>query len=113
MARRSFPRPLRIGLWSFAGLIGVLIVAVTVIAISFDPNSLKPRVEAAVKQATGRDLTLLGNISLGLSLQPTLVVQGVSLANPPGFSRPQMATLEQLDLRLALIPLLSSRVDIH
>ena len=39
-------------------------------------------------------------------------MQGVSFANPPGFSRPQMATLEQLDLKLALIPLLSHRVEI-
>ena len=81
-------------------------------ALSFDPNSLKPRIEAAVKQATGRDLTLAGRIRLGLSLQPTLIVSGVSLANPPGFSRPAMATLERLDLKLALIPLLSHRVEI-
>ena len=80
--------------------------------LSFDPDSLKPRIIAAVKQATGRDLTLQGRIRLGLSLQPTLTVQGVAFANPPGFSRPQMATLEQLDLKLALIPLLSHRVEI-
>ena len=65
-----------------------------------------------MKQATGRDLTLQGRIRLGLSLQPTLTVQGVAFANPPGFSRPQMATLERLDLKLALIPLLSHRVEI-
>ena len=74
--------------------------AASIIALSFDPDSLKPRVIAAVKQATGRDLTLQGRIRLGLSLQPTLTVQGVAFANPPGFSRPQMATLEQLDLKL-------------
>ena len=106
------PRLLRIGLWSLAGLIAVIIVGGVVIALSFDPDSLKPRVIAAVKQATGRDLTLQGRIRLGLSLQPTLTVQGVAFANPPGFSRPQMATLEQLDLKLALIPLLSRRVEI-
>ena len=60
-----------------------------------------------MKQATGRDLTLKGRIRLGLSLQPTLTVEDVAFANPPGFSRPQMATLERLDLKLALIPLLS------
>ena len=36
----------------------------------------------------------------------------MSLANPPGFSRPQMATLKELDLKLALWPLLSKRVEI-
>jgi AsmA protein len=39
-------------------------------------------------------------------------VQGVSFANPPGFSRPEMATLERLDVEVALIPLLSHRVEI-
>ena len=112
MAGRTLPRGVRIGLWSLAGVVGLIVVAGVVLALSFDPNSLKPRVEAAVKQATGRDLTLAGRIRLGLSLQPTLVVSGVSLANPSGFSRPAMATLERLDLKLALIPLLSHRVEI-
>jgi uncharacterized protein involved in outer membrane biogenesis len=110
MAPRKALRPARIVLWSLAGLVAVIVVAGIVLALSFDPNSLKPRVIAAVKQATGRDLVLQGPINLGLSLQPTLVVRGASLSNPPGFSRPQMVTLEELDLKLALIPLLSHRV---
>jgi AsmA protein len=79
---------------------------------SFDPDSLKPRIAAAVKQATGRELTLQGRIELGLSLQPTLIVRDLSLANPPGFSRPQMATVDEMDLKLAAIPLLSHRIVI-
>ena len=112
MARRTFSRVLRIGLWSLAGLVLLIVVVGAAIALSFDPDSLKPRIIAAVKQATGRDLTLQGRIRLGLSLQPTLTVQDVSFANPPGFSRPQMATLGQLDLKLALTPLLRRDVEI-
>jgi AsmA protein len=112
MARRTLPRLLRISLLSLAGLVALVIIGGVVVALSFDPDSLKPRIIAAVKQSTGRDLTLQGRIRLGLSLQPTLTVQGVAFANPAGFSRPQMATLEQLDLKLALIPLLSHRVEI-
>ena len=103
---------MRIGLWSLAAVVGLVVVGSGIFIASFDPDSLKPRIIAAVKQQTGRDLTLQGRIRLGLSLQPTLIVQGVALSNPPGFSRPQMATLEQLDLKLALIPLLSRRVEI-
>ena len=112
MAGRTLPRGVRIGLWSLAGVVGLIVVAGVVVALSFDPDSLKPRVEAAVKQATGRELTLGGRIRLGLSLRPTLTVSGVSLANPPGFSRPAMATLERMDVKLALIPLLSRRIEI-
>jgi uncharacterized protein involved in outer membrane biogenesis len=112
MARRRHSRVLRVGLWSLAVLVVLVVAGGSVVALSFDPDSLKPRIVAAVKQATGRDLTLNGRIRLGLSLQPTLVVQDVAFANPPGFSRPQMATLERLDVKLALIPLLSRRIEI-
>ena len=110
---RRIPRLVRIGLWSLAGLIGVVVIVVGVALATFDPNALKPRIIDAVKQATGRTLTLNGRIGLGYSLQPTLVVQDVAFANPPGFSGPNMATLERLDLRLALLPLLSHRIEIH
>lgn len=112
-AWRRVPRPVRIGLWSLAGLLGVIVVALGIFLASFDPNSLKPRIVAAVKQATGRDLALNGSIGLGLSLQPTLVVRDVAFANPPGFAGRQMATLERLDLKLALLPLLGRRIEIH
>ncbi|MBN8899169.1 MAG: AsmA family protein, partial [Rhodospirillales bacterium] len=36
----------------------------------------------------------------------------VTLSNPPGFSRPEMATLRELDLQLALLPLLHKSVQI-
>ena len=78
----------------------------------FDPNSLKPRIAEAVKRATGRDLALNGTIGLKLSLWPTVQVADATFSNPPGFSRPQMATLEGLELQLALIPLLSGRYEI-
>jgi AsmA protein len=111
-AWRRIPRPARIGLWSLAGVLGIVIIGAAIFLVSFDPDSLKPRIIAAVKQQTGRDLALQGPIRLGLSLQPTLTVQNVAFANPPGFSRPQMATLERLDLKLALLPLLGSRIEI-
>ena len=109
----GIPRSLRIGLWSLGGLLGLAVLAVGILLASFDPNSLKPRIVEAVRQATGRDLVLNGSIGLGLSLQPTVVMREVALANPPQFSRPHMATLERLELKLALLPLLHHRIEIH
>ncbi len=106
-------RPVRIGLWSLLGVVVLVIAAGVVASLSFDPDSLKPRIIAAVKQATGRDLVLQGHIRLALSLRPTLVVEDASFANPAGFSRPQMATVEQLDVQVALLPLLSRHVEIE
>src|SRR5579862_8134753 len=111
-ASRVLPRPVRIGLWSLAVVVGLAVIGAGIFLATFDPDSLKPRIVAAVKQQTGRDLTLQGPIRVGLSLRPTHTVQGVAFANPPGFSQPQMATLDRLDLRLSLIPLLSHQIEI-
>jgi AsmA protein len=108
----TIPRPLRITLIAVAAVIVVVVGAGAVFVSRFDPNSLKPRIIEAVKRATGRDLALSGKISLAFSLKPTIRVEDVAFANPPGFSRPQMATLQSMELELGLLPLLSSRIEI-
>lgn len=107
------PRALRIGLWCVVALVVLVVAGAGVFALTFDPNSYKPQIVAAVQKATGRDFTIDGRIRLGLSLQPTLTIQNASIANPAGFSRPRMATLQELDLKLALWPLLSHTVEIY
>jgi len=104
--------PWRIALITLVGIVVLAVAAGGVFLASFDPDSLKPRIIEAVKRATGRDLTLNGKISLKLSLQPTIEARDVAFANPAGFSRPQMATLDRLQLQLGLLPLLSSRIEI-
>lgn len=106
-------RAIRIGLISFAALL-VLVIAAGAIAIArFNPNRFKPQITAAVEQATGRKLALNGPISLHASLWPVVQLNDVSLANPPGFSRPAMASLQRLDVQMALWPLLFHRVNIE
>ena len=105
-------RGLRFSLYGIAGLLVLAVGAGVAVLSSFDPDSEKPRIIALVKQATGRDLVLNGRIGLKLSLQPTLEVKDVAFANPPGFARPQMVTLQRLELQLRLLPLLSQRIEI-
>ncbi|MBX6744509.1 MAG: AsmA family protein [Acetobacteraceae bacterium] len=88
-------------------------IAVAVLVATFDPEALKPRIEAAAEQATGRKLTLGGPIRLKPSLVPTVTLDDVSLANMPGGSRPQMVTVRRVDIELALLPLLSRRVELQ
>ncbi|MGH7102979.1 MAG: AsmA family protein [Acetobacteraceae bacterium] len=89
------------------------LVAIGVFVARFDPNSYKPEIAAAVARALGRKLSLNGPLSLGLSFTPVISAQNVALANPPGFSRPEMAALSRLDARVALLPLLSGRIEIQ
>ncbi len=106
-------RGLRTALIGLGGLLVLAIAGIGIVAATFDPNSLKPRIQDAVRQSTGRDLALNGDIGIKLSLWPTIAARDVALANPPGFSRPQMATLRSLELRMALLPLLSRRIEIE
>jgi len=52
---------------SAAAIIAVF-VTVYIIASTYNYNKFKPRITALAKQYTGRDLTLGGDIELGLSL---------------------------------------------
>jgi uncharacterized protein involved in outer membrane biogenesis len=115
MARPPIRRRGRLVRTIMLAVAGVVVLAVAGIAVfvaTFDPNSRKPQIIAAVQAATGRELTIGGRIGLSISLQPTLEVSDVSFSNPPGFSRPQMATLQKLELQLALIPLLSKEIRV-
>ena len=87
--------------------IGVLVVAAIVVAQSqLNPERLRDALQRSVHRATGRDLAISGGVHLQLGLAPTLVVDGISLANLPGGSRPQMLTAQSLTANLALLPLL-------
>ncbi len=109
----SSRRPLRIALIAVAAVI-VVAIGIAAIAITrFDPNAYKPDIVAAVKRATGRDLALNGKISLKPSLWPTIQVSDVTFSNPPGFSRPQMASLQGMELQLGLLPILSGQFAIE
>ncbi len=96
-------------------LLAVLLVAgaATAAALLFDGEALEPRAIEAVRRATGRELTIAGPVRLGWSLTPTVTAERVSLANPPGMSRPAMATLDRLDVQVALWPLLLRRVEVR
>lgn len=58
-------RVLRIGLWSFLGLVVLVVVGVGIVAATFNLDHFKPEIIAAAQRATGRELTLQGPIHVG------------------------------------------------
>jgi AsmA family protein len=80
---------------------------------SVDFNSYKDVVAQQVKAATGRDLVLAGDVKVGISLTPHLEIDQVSFRNADWGSEPQMLKLEKLEVDVALIPLLSSQIEIR
>ena len=51
--------------WAVAGLFVLILLGVLALVWVVDPNGFKPTIEARVKQATGRDFKLVGDIELG------------------------------------------------
>jgi uncharacterized protein involved in outer membrane biogenesis len=95
------------------GLLAVLPIAgIGIFIASFNPNGWKPRIQNAVMRAMGRELSLNGPISLKWSLVPTIEARDVALANIDGGSRPQMVTAQSIEAEVALLPLLSNRIEI-
>lgn len=105
-------RFLKILLFVFAALMLLLAGSVTVFAMSFDPNDYKERIEEQVLQATGRQLTLSGPLSLSVFPWLGITAEGVSLANAEGFTDPVFAQIGRFEARVKLLPLLSRRVEI-
>jgi uncharacterized protein involved in outer membrane biogenesis len=86
--------------------------AIGIAAAVLDPNDFKQTLVAAVQDKTGRTLSLNGPIRLSQSLWPTIEVNGVTLANLPGGTRPDMAHAERIEAQLSLPALFHRRIEI-
>ena len=95
---------------------GVLILAIVVLAavvpFLIPASAYEGKLIAAVKQATGRDLSIEGPVHIGILRGVSLEAHTVSLSNAPGAPDAAMLTLAKLDVGLKLIPLLSGDVEI-
>lgn len=94
------------------GLALAAVVAIAALVSLVDPNLFKPQLAEQVRKSTGRELVMEGDIgwrfwpSLGLSLEK------VQLRNPAGFAEPDLLRFAQGDASVALLPLLSHRLEI-
>jgi uncharacterized protein involved in outer membrane biogenesis len=109
---RTSRAPKRLALLFLALVVVVLVAAPIALWVLLDPAELKARAAAYVKESTGRDLTISGPVTL--SFFPWLggVVKTASLAPPAGFGDAPFATIDELDLKVKAMPLLSGDIVI-
>ena len=99
---------LRYALIGFVALVLAGVAAVAYIAATFDPNQYKPQIVAAVKERTGRTLSLEGDIAL--SFFPTLGAKvGKASLSERGSDR-EFAGVDEAVVAVKLLPLLSREV---
>ena len=89
----------------------VVVVAAVAIPLLVDPNDYKEQITARVKEETGRELKIVGDINL--SVFPWLAVETgrIELGNAPGFEAPVFAGTEKIAIRVKLMPLFSRRLE--
>ncbi|MEE8517063.1 MAG: AsmA family protein [Alphaproteobacteria bacterium] len=99
-------------LYGIAGAI-VIAVAVGLIAPSLiDWNAYKDNITRALNRVTGRVVVIQGDIDFAVLPAPKLTVGAARLANLEGAKAKDMVRLKYLDVRVALLPLLSGRIEI-
>lgn len=96
-------------------VIGAVIVLITAAALLVphlvDPNQYKSRISAVVKEKTGRDLTIAGDISLSVFPWLGAEIGDVELGSGPGFETATFAAVRKVKVKVKLLPLLSKNVE--
>ncbi len=93
-------------------LVVVLLLAAGAAALVLfvDPNEYKPWIERKVRETTGRELQIEGELELTVFPWLGTRVAGVTLSNAPGFGKAPMLEVGEAVVRVALLPLLKGEL---
>lgn len=105
-------KPFKIILATIAAIALLLTAAVCILPFVIDPNDFKPDIAAAVKDKTGRELVLDGELKLSLFPWIGISTGRLALSNAPGFEDRPLATLEESEIKVLLLPLLSKKIEV-
>ena len=105
-------RPYKIALIALGVLVALLVLGASYLSTLISPTKLTQRLIAEVREATGRELTIAGPVSLRFFPKIAVSAGQVSFSNAPWAKSPQMASLEKVALEISLMPLLSGRIEV-
>ena len=88
-------------------LLSVIIILPNVI----DPNDYRDELASLVKDKTGRDLGLSGDLKISVFPWLGVTTEGLSLSQPKGISG-NMLSVDTAQLRVKLMPLLTKRIEV-
>ncbi|MDH3418587.1 MAG: AsmA family protein [Gammaproteobacteria bacterium] len=86
--------------------VGLLVIALVGVALLFDPNDYKPEISAAVEDATGRTLTLEGDLELNVFPRLRIALGEAELSNAAGFGDAPFVSIQGARLQVGLLPLI-------
>ena len=92
-------------------LIILLIIAAVVFATIFDPNDYKKELITLVKDKTGRELSIPGDISLSFFPWIGIDLGEIKISNAKGFGKQPFAQMSHLQVRVKLLPLFKQQLE--
>jgi AsmA protein len=97
-------------LLGLGALVALVVLGVLVVVWLVDPNSFKSQIEGAVRDRTGREFTLVGDIELGFFPWLSLETGEGRFGSPAAFGPEPLVRWKSAKLGVKLLPLLSGDV---
>jgi len=103
----------KIALWLIGGLVAIAVLAVVAVA-AIDWNWLRSTVNERASAASGREVEVRGKLDIDLwSWTPEIEAHDIVFGNAAWASEPQMVQIDELYLKLRLMPILAGRLEIE
>jgi AsmA protein len=99
-------RLVKILLIAMAAIVGVGVIAAAALYLFFDPNDFRDDISSAVRESTGRELSIEGDLSLSVFPWIAVEVGHTTLGNATGFGDKPFLSFDNARLSVRLIPLL-------
>jgi AsmA protein len=94
------------------GVVLLLAAALLAVWLLVNPNTYKGKIVAAVRNATGRELTLKGDLKLSVFPWVALELGPATLGNLPGFGDEPLLAFNRAAVRVRLLPLLHEQLEV-
>jgi AsmA protein len=97
---------------ALGGVLGLAILAAIALLLFVDPNRYRGSIEARVREATGRPVTIDGTIKLKLFPWLALDIGKVTVGNPDGFGATPILAVDHAQVGARLLPLVRGQLEV-
>ncbi|MGK7296808.1 MAG: AsmA family protein [Candidatus Wenzhouxiangella sp. M2_3B_020] len=94
-----------------AAVVVIILGLWATLILYFDEERLKQIATEQVREQTGRELTIDGELSLDVFPGISIVARDVQLSGPPDYTGPELFTADSFRMSVALLPLISGNVE--
>jgi len=101
-------------------LLGIIVVLILVVGVGIaamvnlvDWNDYKDTIQNQVKEQTGRDLEIAGDLSPSFFPWAGLSIGKIAIANADGFGESPFASITSADVKVKLMPLIKREINVR